>query len=42
MDVLLGALELLGVKEFGVRSIEDLDAVMPTEPMAELRSDNRS
>jgi len=41
MDVLLSALELLGVEEFRVRSIKDLDAVIPTEPVAELGSDDR-
>ncbi len=41
MDVLLGALELLGVEEFRVRSIKDLDAVIPTEPVAKLGSDDR-
>ena len=41
MDVLLSALELLSVKEFRVWPIKYSNAVMPTQPMAELRSDNR-
>ena len=42
MNVLLCALELLSVEELGVRSIEDLDSVMPAEPMSELGPDNCS
>ena len=41
MDVLLSALELLGIEEFRVRSIKDLDAVIPAKPVAELGSDDR-
>ena len=40
MNVLLSALELLSIKEFRVRPIKYSDAVMPSEPVTELRADN--
>ena len=39
-DVLFGRLDLAWVEEFRVWPAEDFDAVMPSQPVAELRTDD--
>jgi len=39
-DVLFGRLDFAWIKEFGVWPTKDFDAVMPSQPVAELRTDD--
>ncbi len=41
MDVFFGALQFFGIEEARVRSIKELDPVVPPQPVTKLGADNR-